>query len=83
MSQNLPKGQTIRNVVGRGEGNFGAAERARARNLAPLRMRLIVQRLASEPDNKQTFRPVRGTQSEHISKPLKHSIVKRVLAFKR
>ena len=26
---------------------------------------------------------VRGTQREHSSKPLKHSIVKRVLAFKR
>ena len=29
------------------------------------------------------FQPVRGTQREYSSKPLKHSIVKRILAFKR
>ena len=29
------------------------------------------------------FQPVRGTQREYSSKPTKHRIIKRILAFKR
>jgi len=36
---------------------------------------------AFKPDFRETF--VRGTQREYSSKPLEHSIVKRILVFKR
>ena len=36
------------------------------------------------PQNKEDYECiVRGTQQEYSSKPLKHSIVKRILVFKR
>ena len=36
-----------------------------------------------EPKNCKNKQNIRGTQREYSSKPLKHSIVKRILVFKR
>ena len=52
------------------------------KRLAPLAKRSTV---ASHYDLRcfYTLNTIRGTQREYSSKPLKHSIVKRVLEFKR
>ena len=51
--------------------------------------RLFTNLLSKDPDTKLALtndqRPlfIRGTQREYCSKPLKHSIVKQILVFKR
>ena len=45
------------------------------KSVYPKEVKYVKQRLG--------WSPLRGTQREYSSKPLKHSIVKRVLVFKR